>query len=94
MASRWASGHLGIWAGGKRPEVGPAIAAAGPAGQTAVAIAATVKLTRVLLLAPVMAGISVSRGRTGTTAVDAEIRRPPTVTVFVLRSVAWVLVLG
>jgi uncharacterized integral membrane protein (TIGR00698 family) len=83
--------QLGIWAGASVHEVGQVIAAAGPAGQTAVAIAITVKLTRVLLLGPVVAGISVARGR-GTAAPGPQLRRPPMVPVFVLGFLACVLV--
>jgi uncharacterized integral membrane protein (TIGR00698 family) len=84
--------QLGIWAGASVHEVGQVIAAAEPAGQTAVAIAITVKLTRVLLLGPVVAGISFSRSRCNTTAFTSEIRRPPMVPVFVLGFLACVLV--
>ena len=86
------SRQLGIWAGASVHEVGQVIAAAGPAGQTAVAIAITVKLTRVLLLAPVVAAISISRVPHDTTAVDTGVRRPPLVPVFVLGFLACVLV--
>jgi uncharacterized integral membrane protein (TIGR00698 family) len=82
--------QLGIWAGASVHEVGQVIAAAGPAGQTAVAIAITVKLTRVLLLGPVVAGISLARSR-GTTAASPQLRRPPMVPAFVLGFLACVV---
>lgn len=44
-------------------EVGQVVAAAGPAGAAAVSVAIVVKLTRVLLLAPVVAGVSMLRRR-------------------------------
>lgn len=84
--------QLGIWAGASVHEVGQVVAAAGPAGQTAVAIAITVKLTRVLLLAPVVAGISLCRRRSASGGVNSEIRRPPLVPFFVVGFLACVLV--
>ncbi|MBD8868392.1 YeiH family protein [Nocardioides donggukensis] len=55
--------QLGVWAGAGVHEVGQVVAAAGPAGAAAVAIATVVKLTRVLMLAPVVAGVAVLRRR-------------------------------
>lgn len=83
--------QLGIWAGASVHEVGQVIAAAGPAGETAVAIAITVKLTRVLLLCPIVAGIGLSRRRSNA-SVASETRRPPMVPIFVLGFLACVLV--
>jgi len=75
--------QLGVWAGASVHEVGQVVAAAGPAGATAVGIAVVVKLTRVLLLAPVVAGVSVLRRRsTGAAHVDGK--QPPPVPLFVL----------
>lgn len=75
--------QLGIWAGASVHEVGQVVAAAGPAGSAAVATAVVVKLTRVLLLAPVVAGVSILRRRSAG-AGDAATGRPPVVPVFVL----------
>lgn len=77
--------QLGIWAGASVHEVGQVVAAAGPAGATAVALAVVVKLTRVLLLAPVVALVSAARNRGTTTAP------PPVVPLFVLGFLACVL---
>lgn len=77
--------QLGVWADASVHEVGQVIAAAGPAGATAVAVAVVVKLTRVLLLAPVVSGVSFLRHRS--TAPDgrgANGRRPTIVPIFVL----------
>ena len=80
--------QLGIWAGASVHEVGQVVAAAGPAGSAAVGTAVVVKLTRVLLLAPVVAGVSVLRHRS---AGAATASRPPLVPVFVLGFLACVL---
>lgn len=86
--------QLGAWAGASVHEVGQVVAAAGPAGGAAVAVAVVVKLTRVLLLAPVVIGVSLIRrhrdldtGRTGPRPA-----RPPLVPPFVLGFLACVLV--
>jgi uncharacterized integral membrane protein (TIGR00698 family) len=51
--------QLGSWAGASVHEVGQVVAAASPAGAAAVTVAVVVKLTRVVMLAPVVAGVSV-----------------------------------
>lgn len=78
--------QLGIWAGASVHEVGQVVAAAGPAGAAAVAVAVVVKLTRVLLLAPLVIGVNMLRARPGgrTTA------RPPLMPLFVLGFLACV----
>ncbi|WGX97193.1 YeiH family protein [Nocardioides sp. L-11A] len=81
--------QLGIWAGASIHEVGQVVAAAGPAGTTAVALAVVVKLTRVLLLAPVVAAVSTARrARRGPVASTP---RPPLVPAFVLGFLGCVL---
>jgi uncharacterized integral membrane protein (TIGR00698 family) len=55
--------QFGAWAGASVHEVGQVVAAASPAGPAAVTVAVVVKLTRVLLLAPVVAGVSALRRR-------------------------------
>ncbi|MGI5128286.1 YeiH family protein [Pseudonocardia sp. CA-107938] len=70
--------QLGAWAGLSVHEVAQVVAAASPAGATAVAIAVVVKLTRVVLLAPIVTAVSVAQRR------DAAGRRPPLVPLFVL----------
>jgi uncharacterized integral membrane protein (TIGR00698 family) len=79
--------QLGVWAGASVHEVGQVVAAAGPAGATAVAVAVAVKLTRVLLLAPVVAGVSVLRRRRSTSDTS---NRPALVPMFVLGFLACV----
>ena len=73
--------QLGAWAGLSVHEVAQVVAAASPAGAAAVAVAVVVKLTRVVLLAPMVAGVSVvERRRQGVTAG----KRPPILPLFVL----------
>jgi uncharacterized integral membrane protein (TIGR00698 family) len=80
--------QFGIWAGASIQEVGQVVAAAGTGGAAVVAVAVVVKLTRVLLLAPVVAAVSVRRR-----LADGDARggkRPPLVPLFVLGFVACV----
>jgi uncharacterized integral membrane protein (TIGR00698 family) len=79
--------QLGIWAGASVHEVGQVVAAAGPAGAAAVAIAVVVKLTRVLLLAPVVATVGILQRRSRP-VVGAS---PPVVPLFVLGFLGCVL---
>jgi uncharacterized integral membrane protein (TIGR00698 family) len=74
--------HLGAWAGLSVHEVAQVVAAASPAGAAAVAVAVVVKLTRVVLLAPMVAGMSILQRRRG--AVTESGKRPPLVPLFVL----------
>ena len=74
--------RLGAWAGLSVHEVAQVVAAASPAGAAAVAVAVVVKLTRVVLLAPMVAGVSVLQRRRNA-IVDGG-SRPPLVPLFVL----------
>jgi uncharacterized integral membrane protein (TIGR00698 family) len=75
--------QLGIWTGASIQEVGQVVAAAGTAGASVVAIAVVVKLLRVLLLAPVVATVSIYR-RVAAPEGASTGRRPPLVPLFVL----------
>jgi len=93
-----------VWAGSSVHEVAQVVAAAGPLGAAALATAVVVKLTRVLLLAPLVAAVSISRRRAARASAGATRgpgaggRRPPVVPIFVggfvacvlLRSTGWV----
>jgi uncharacterized integral membrane protein (TIGR00698 family) len=68
----------GVWAGGSVHEVAQVVAAAGPV-TGALAIAVAVKLTRVVLLAPMLAAVSVAERRRFPEAGT----RPPLVPLFV-----------
>ena len=81
--------QFGVWAGASVHEVGQVVAAASPAGAAVVATAVVVKLTRVMMLAPVVAVVSViQRVKSPTVATDAT--RTPLVPLFVLGFMACV----
>ena len=85
--------QFGAWAGASVHEVGQVVAAASPAGAAAVSIAVVVELTRVLLLAPVVAGVSLMRRqRLGTEEQAGATTSPRLVPLFVLGFLACVLV--
>ncbi|MGW4339454.1 YeiH family protein [Rhodococcus koreensis] len=78
----------GLWAGGAIHEVAQVVAAGGAIGGAALGVAAVVKLARVLMLAPVMAVLSVrQRSLAGN---DADVKRPPLVPLFVVAFLACV----
>ncbi|WP_433507312.1 YeiH family protein [Pseudonocardia halophobica] len=83
--------QFGVWAGASIQEVGQVVAAAEAGGAAVVAVAVVVKLTRVLLLAPVVAAVSVRRRMTDP-ARESTGTRPPIVPLFVLGFVACVAV--
>ncbi|MDO5635379.1 MAG: putative sulfate exporter family transporter [Micrococcus sp.] len=78
----------GLWIGASTHEVAQVVAAGGLVGSTALSVAVTVKLARVLMLAPVITGLSWWQRRRDTgpgPAVDtAQRTRPPLVPWFVL----------
>jgi uncharacterized integral membrane protein (TIGR00698 family) len=80
--------QFGAWAGASVHEVGQVVAAASPAGAAVLAIAVVVKLTRVVMLAPVVAAVSVVQRMTS--GRSAEGRRAPLVPLFVLGFLACV----
>lgn len=71
---------FGVWAGASVHEVAQVVAAAGAVGSAALATAVVVKLTRVVLLAPLVAGVSLWRRRTAKTSSE---KKPPLVPLFV-----------
>jgi uncharacterized integral membrane protein (TIGR00698 family) len=82
--------QFGIWTGASVHEVGQVVAAASPAGAAVVATAVVVKLTRVVLLAPVVAVVSIARRMTAPVTPDDPTKRPPLVPLFVLGFLACV----
>lgn len=72
----------GLWAGASIHEVAQVVAAAGIIGGGALKGAVIVKLTRVLMLAPVMAVLGIIQRRK--TSGDAQIKPPPLIPVFVV----------
>jgi uncharacterized integral membrane protein (TIGR00698 family) len=82
--------QIGLWAGGSIHEVAQVVAAGSAIGGAGLAAAVVVKLARVLMLAPVLAVISVSRRR-ALKRMDAGGKRPPIVPLFVVGFIAMVL---
>jgi uncharacterized integral membrane protein (TIGR00698 family) len=80
--------QFGRWAGASVHDVGQVVAVAQTAGPAALAQAVVVKLMRVALLAPIVAGTAVARRRRS--AAPAGARRPPIVPLFVLGFLAMV----
>ncbi len=76
---------FGAWVGASVHDVAQVVATASTAGATALSAAVVVKLTRVALLAPMVAGVSVRRRRHHSgLAVGAAAQRPPIVPLFVV----------
>jgi uncharacterized integral membrane protein (TIGR00698 family) len=82
--------RAGMWAGGSIHEVAQAVAAGGAIGGAALGVATVVKLARVLMLAPVLAILSVQQRRAASGA--ATTKRPPLVPMFVAGFIACVVV--
>ena len=89
----WLNGSIGLsdasfgaWAGASIHDVGQVVAAAG-ATEAALSAAVVVKLTRVVLLAPIVAGVNLSRNRTKSDAADT-----PLLPLFVVGFLAAILV--
>ena len=74
---------FGAWVGGSVHDVGQVVATASRGSASALAVAMVVKLTRVVLLAPVVAGVAISRRRSGADPVDG-VTHPPLLPLFVV----------
>lgn len=75
----------GTWVGGAVHDVGQVVAAATVQGPVALEAATVVKLTRVVLLAPLVALVAISRRRTATgTDLPGDAERPPLLPLFVV----------
>lgn len=86
---------FGAWVGASVHDVGQVVATAQTAGATALAAAVVVKLTRVLMLAPMVALASLRSRRTARAsgaAGSADAKLPPLVPLFIIGFVALVLV--
>jgi len=89
--------QFGAWAGASVHDVGQVVAVAQTAGASALALAIAVKLTRVVLLAPLVAGVGLHRryrepvpGDAG--GASASTGRPPIVPLFVAGFIAAIAV--
>ncbi|WP_434618381.1 YeiH family protein [Arthrobacter sp. A5] len=81
----------GMWAGGSIHEVAQVVAAGGAIGGAALGVAVIVKLARILMLAPVMAVVSMRRRRS-MSQTDSTSRRPPIMPLFVLGFIVMMLI--
>lgn len=72
----------GLWAGGSIHEIAQVVAAGGIIGGNALGVAVIVKLARVLLLAPIVAVLSLQQRCQGQTAADGK--KPPIIPVFII----------
>jgi len=85
--------QFGAWAGASVHDVGQVVAVAQTAGAGALALAVAVKLTRVLLLAPLVAGVGVVRRlRAAGDGESASGPRPSIVPLFVVGFLAAMIV--
>lgn len=74
---------FGMWVGASVHDVGQVVAASATAGGAAISAAVLVKLTRVLLLAPLVAGVSLHhRAKIRSSGNDAQ--QPPIIPLFVV----------
>lgn len=80
----------GLWAGGSIHEVAQVVAVGGTLGGAALGVAVVVKLARVLMLAPVMAVISLQRRRALKSRSDTG-KLPPIIPLFVVGFMLMVL---
>jgi uncharacterized integral membrane protein (TIGR00698 family) len=90
---------FGSWVGGSVHDVGQVIATASHGGASAIAAATVVKLTRIVLLAPLVAGVALTRRRAATAAGDladagepSSATRPPILPLFVVGFLAAIVV--
>lgn len=80
---------FGTWTGASVHDVAQVVATASVVGPTALAPAVIVKLTRVVLLAPMVAGMSLWRRRRGTASYPHG-RKPPLLPLFVIGFLAMI----
>lgn len=79
--------EFGAWVGASVHDVGQVVAAASTKGDESLKVATLVKLTRVALLAPLLAGVAIAaRRRARGLDVDAlaGVRRPPVLPLFIV----------
>ncbi len=79
----------GMWAGGSIHEIAQVVAAGGVIGGGALAVAVIVKLARILLLAPVVAVLSLRQRRLGNTGATSG-KRPAIVPLFIIGFLAMI----
>ncbi len=72
---------FGTWVGASGPDVAQVVAAASTGGTTVLSVAVVVKLSRIVLLAPIVTGVGIARSRRLGSSDGA---RPPLVPAFVV----------
>lgn len=88
--------QLGTWVGASVHDTAQVVAAASTGGAAVLSVAIAVKLTRILLLAPVVAGVNIARARAVANVevgvdVDVDAKRPSPMPPFVAGFIACVL---
>jgi uncharacterized integral membrane protein (TIGR00698 family) len=78
------AGEFGAWVGASVHDVGQVVAAASTHGEVSLKVATLVKLTRVAMLAPLLAGVAVSARRRQGEAALAGAKRPPLLPLFIV----------
>jgi uncharacterized integral membrane protein (TIGR00698 family) len=81
---RLPDGQFGAWVGASVHDVGQVVAAASTHGELALRQATIVKLTRVALLAPLLAGVAIAARRRLDPQTLAEAKRPPILPLFIV----------
>ena len=76
--------EFGAWVGASVHDVGQVVAAASTHGEVSLKLATLVKLTRVALLAPLLAGVAISARRRVGPAALAGAKRPPILPLFIV----------
>jgi uncharacterized integral membrane protein (TIGR00698 family) len=84
--------QFGHWVGASVHDVGQVVATAQTAGAAALAVAVVVKLTRVLMLAPMVAIASIQTRRRASTDAESTTKFPPIVPLFIVGFIAAVLI--
>jgi uncharacterized integral membrane protein (TIGR00698 family) len=84
--------QFGHWVGASVHDVGQVVATAQTAGAAALAVAIVVKLTRVLMLAPMVAIASVQTRRKASADAESQTKFPPIVPLFIVGFIVAVLV--
>jgi uncharacterized integral membrane protein (TIGR00698 family) len=84
--------QFGHWVGASVHDVGQVVATAQTAGAAALAVAIVVKLTRVLMLAPMVAIASVQTRRKASADAESQTKFPSIVPLFIVGFIAAVLI--
>ncbi len=91
-ALRLTPAQAGQWTGLAVHDVGPVVATAGVLGSGALAVAVVVKLTRVLMLAPMIAITAIGTRRAARRSGETGGQLPPIVPLFIIGFVVMVLI--